>query len=65
MILLVLVQACRLQLGQMLVGFVWFAEVFLTRVVGLGIGAGCADSQGFLVKVAGLNIGLLFLGVQR
>ena len=65
MFLLVLVQARRLQLGQMLVGFVWCAELFAARVVGLGIGAGCADLQGFLVEAAGLNIGLLSLGVQR
>ena len=49
----------------MFVGFVWSAEFFAARVVGLGIGAGCADLQGFLVEAAGLNIGLLFLGVQR
>ena len=62
-----LVQVRRLQLCQMLAGFVWCAELFAARVaiVGLGIGAGCADLQGFLVETAGLNIGLLFLGVQR
>ena len=43
----------------------WTAESFAARVVGLGIGAGCADLQGFLVEAAGLNIGLLSLGVQR
>ena len=65
MSLLVLVQVRRLQLGQMLAGFVWCIELFVARVVGLGIGAGCADLQGFLVEAAGLNIGLLSLGVQR
>ena len=60
-----IVQARRLQLGQMSVGFVWYAEVFVARVDGLGLGAGCVDLLGFLVEAAGLNIGLLSLGVQR
>ena len=65
MLLLMLAQACRLQFGQVLAGFVWYDELFVARVVGLGPGAGCADLQGFLVEAAGLSIGLLFLGVQR
>ena len=64
MSLLVLVQVRRLQLGQMLAGL-WYVESFAARVVGLGIGAGCADLQDFLVEAAGLNIGLLFSGVQK
>ena len=44
---------------------VWCAEFFAARVVGLGIGAGCAYLQDFLVEAAGLNIGLLFSGVQK
>ena len=65
MFLLVLVQARRLQLGPMLTGFAWYAELFVARVVGLGLGAGCVDLQDFLVEAAGLNIGLLFSGVQK
>ena len=64
MFLLALVQERRLQLGQMLAGL-WCVESFASRVVGLGIGAGCVDLQGFLAEVAELNIELLFLGVQR
>ena len=64
MFLLALVQERRLQLRRMLAGL-WCVESFAARVVGLGIGAGCADLQDFLVEAAGLNIELLFLGVQR
>ena len=65
MSLLVLVQVRRLQLGQMLAGFVCCTELCAVRFAELGIGAGCAGVQGFLVEVAGQNIGLLSLGVQR
>ena len=64
MSLLALVQERRVQLGWMLAGL-WCVESFAARVVGLGIGAGCADLQDFLVEAAGLNIGLLFSGVQK
>ena len=43
----------------------WVVEFFVARVVGLGIGAGCADLQGLLAGVVGLSIELLFLGVRR
>ena len=43
----------------------WVVEFFVARVVGFGIGAGCADLQGLLAGVAGLSIELLFLGVRR
>ena len=64
MSLLALVQERRVQLGRMLAGL-WCVGSFAARVVGLGIGAGCAGLQDFLVEAAGLNIGLLFSGVQK
>ena len=57
-------QERRLQLGPMLAGL-WYVELLAARVVGLGIGAGFANLQDFLVEAAGLNIGLLFSGVQK
>ena len=52
-------------MDQVLAGFAWNAELFAARVVGIGLGAGCVDLLDFLVEAAGLNIGLLSLGVQR
>ena len=62
---LLLVGVRRLLLEWLFDGFVWTAEFFVARVAGLGIGAGCADLQGFLVGAAGLSTGLLYYGVQR
>ena len=65
LLVLLLVGVRRLLLEWLFDGFVWTAEFFVARVAGLGIGAGCADLQGFLAGVAGLSIELLFLGARR
>ena len=45
--------------------FVWIAEMFVGRVVEIGMKVGRAGLLGFLARAAGLSIGLLSLGFQR
>ena len=65
LLVLLLVEVSRFLLELVFDGFGWTAECFVVHVAGLGTGAGCADSRGFLAGAAGLSTGLLFFGVQR